>query len=247
MTQKNQIALVTGSSRGIGLAVALELGRCGATLIGTATTQKGADEITQAFQQAGITGTGLVLNVASPASIEAAFATLKEKYGMPTILVNNAAITQDNLLLRMKEQEWDQVIETNLTSIYRLSKACLRDMLKARFGRIINISSVVGATGNPGQTNYAAAKAGLIGFTKALAQEVGSRDITVNAVAPGFIETDMTRGLSEEQRNFLLTKIPMERLGQPQDIAHAVAFLASPAANYITGQTLHVNGGMYMA
>jgi 3-oxoacyl-[acyl-carrier protein] reductase len=173
-------------------------------------------------------------------------ANIKQKYGMPTILVNNAAVTQDNLLLRMKDDEWFRVIETNLNSIYRLSKACLRDMLKARWGRIISISSVVGATGNPGQVNYAAAKAGLIGFTKSLAQEVGSRDITVNAVAPGFIDTDMTRGLPEEQRALLMSRIPLNRLGEPDDIANAVIFLASDAASYITGQTLHVNGGMYM-
>jgi len=244
---QNRIALVTGASRGIGLAIALGLGRQTETVIGTATTQQGADNISLQLEKAGIRGVGLVLNVADQESIDAAFATLKEKYGMPTILVNNAAVTQDNLLLRMKDSEWTKVIETNLNSIYRLSKACLRDMLKARWGRIISISSVVGATGNPGQVNYAAAKAGLIGFTKSLAQEVGSRDITVNAIAPGFIDTDMTRDLPEDQRAILLQKIPIQRLGQPEDIANAVAFLASDAASYITGQTLHVNGGMYMA
>ncbi len=216
-------------------------------MIGTATTEQGANQISAHFEKAGINGTGLPLNVAEQTSIDAALALVKERYGMPTILINNAAITQDNLLLRMKDEEWMKVIETNLNSIYRLSKACLRDMLKARWGRIISISSVVGATGNPGQVNYAAAKAGLIGFTKSLAQEVGSRDITVNAVAPGFIDTDMTRALSEEHRAILLQKIPMQRLGQPEDIANAVTFLASDAASYITGQTLHVNGGMYMA
>jgi 3-oxoacyl-[acyl-carrier protein] reductase len=246
-THKDRIALVTGASRGIGLSIALQLGREQATVIGTATTQQGADNITKLFAEAGIKGRGLLLNVASQESVDAVLAIIKEQYGMPAILVNNAAITQDNLLLRMKEDEWCKVIETNLNSIYRLSKACLRDMLKAHWGRIISISSVVGSTGNAGQVNYAAAKAGLVGFTKALAQEVGSRNITVNAVAPGFIDTDMTRALAEEQRDMLLQKIPIQRLGQPEDIAAAVAFLASDAAGYITGQTLHVNGGMYMA
>lgn len=246
-SQKNRVALVTGASRGIGLGIALGLGRENVTVIGTATTQEGAEKITQTFKEAGIQGVGLPLDVASQESIDNTLAQIKERYGMPSILVNNAAITQDNLLLRMKDDEWNKVIETNLNSIYRLSKACLRDMLKARWGRIINISSVVGSTGNAGQVNYAAAKAGLIGFTKALAQEVGSRDITVNAVSPGFIDTDMTRALAEEQRNVLLQKIPIQRLGQPEDIAAAVTFLASDAAGYITGQTLHVNGGMYMA
>jgi len=244
---QNRIALVTGASRGIGLAIALGLGRQAATVIGTATTQQGADNISAQLEKAGIPGVGLLLNVADQESIDAAFAIIKEKYGMPTILVNNAAVTQDNLLLRMKDSEWLKVIETNLNSIFRLSKACLRDMLKARWGRIISISSVVGVTGNPGQVNYAAAKAGLIGFTKSLAQEVGSRDITVNAIAPGFIDTDMTRSLPDDQRALLLQKIPIQRLGQPEDIANAVTFLASDAASYITGQTLHVNGGMYMA
>lgn len=247
MTQKGHIALVTGASRGIGLAIALGLGREGAIVIGTATTQQGAENITRTLEEAGVQGSGLVLNVADEESINNALTTLKERYGMPSVLVNNAAITQDNLLLRMKDEEWHNVIETNLSSIFRLSKLCLRDMLKARWGRIINISSVVGATGNAGQVNYAAAKAGLVGFTKALAQEVGSRDITVNAVAPGFIDTDMTRALAEDQRGALLQKIPIPRLGQPEDIAAAVVFLASNAAGYITGQTLHVNGGMYMA
>lgn len=247
MSQENKVALVTGASRGIGHAIALGLGREQATVIGTATTQEGADKITQAFQAAHIKGCGMMLDVADQASIDAMIALIKERYGMPQILVNNAAITQDNLLLRMKDAEWNQVIETNLNSIFRLSKACIRDMVKARWGRIICISSVVGSTGNAGQVNYAAAKAGLIGFTKALAQEVGSRDITVNAVSPGFIDTDMTRSLPEEQRDLLLQKIPMQRLGQPDDIAAAVVFLASNAAGYITGQTLHVNGGMFMA
>ncbi|HSW69321.1 MAG TPA: 3-oxoacyl-ACP reductase FabG [Gammaproteobacteria bacterium] len=247
MEKNTRIALITGASRGIGLAIALGLGREGITVVGTATTQEGADNIRMQFEKNGIQGTGISLNVADQESIDAALALMKERYGMPTILVNNAAITQDNLLLRMKDDEWLKVIETNLNSIYRLSKACLRDMLRARWGRIINITSVVGVTGNPGQVNYSAAKAGLIGFTKSLAQEVGSRDITVNAVAPGFIDTDMTRGLAEEQRAILLQKIPMQRLGQPEDIANTVVFLVSDSANYITGQTLHVNGGMYMA
>jgi 3-oxoacyl-[acyl-carrier protein] reductase len=247
MSHKGKIALVTGASRGIGQAIAHALALQGATVIGTATTVEGAEKITQAFEQAGGHGYGLAMNVAKPESIEAAIAEIKTRFGMPTILVNNAAITKDNLMLRMKDEEWDSVIETNLNSIYRVTKVCLRDMLKARWGRIISIGSVVGSTGNAGQVNYAAAKAGLVGFTKALAQEVGSRDITVNAVAPGFIDTDMTRGLAEEHRTALLQRIPMQRLGLPEEIAAAVTFLASGAASYITGQTLHVNGGMYMA
>ncbi len=246
MPHKGKIALVTGASRGIGHAIAQALGRKGAILVGTATTPEGAEKITEAFQKASIEGCGLTLNVAQPESIEATMKTIRERFGMPAILVNNAAITQDNLLLRMKDEEWDKVIETNLSSIFRLTKACLRDMLKARWGRIVNIGSVVGSSGNPGQVNYSAAKAGLIGFTKSLAQEVGSRDITVNAVAPGFIDTDMTRDLPEEQRNALLQRIPMQRLGHADDIAAAVVFLTSQAAGYITGQTLHVNGGMFM-
>jgi 3-oxoacyl-[acyl-carrier protein] reductase len=244
---EGKVALVTGASRGIGQAIALALGNEGATVIGTATTQEGASKITQILKDAHLIGSGVILNVADPGSIQTAMSLIKERYGMPAILVNNAAVTHDNLLLRMKEEEWNTVIETNLSSIFRVTKACLRDMLKARWGRVINISSVVGATGNPGQVNYAAAKAGLIGFTKSLAQEVGSREITVNAIAPGFIETDMTRRLSQEQRQFLLQRIPMQRLGQVEDIASAVVFLASNAAGYISGQTLHVNGGMYMA
>ena len=246
MSQKGRVALVTGASRGIGQAIALALGQSGATVIGSATTDAGAHAITESFQKAEILGCGVCLDVASSESIDQAIAFIKSQYGMPAILVNNAAVTHDNLLLRMKDEEWHKVIETNLSSIYRLSKACLRDMLKARWGRIVSITSVVGATGNAGQVNYAAAKAGVVGFTKALAQEVGSRDITVNAVSPGFIDTDMTRQLSEEQRAILLQKIPIQRLGQPNDIATAVTFLASDAAGYITGQTLHVNGGMYM-
>lgn len=246
MPQSGKVALVTGASRGIGQAIALSLAQQGATVIGTATTEAGAEKISQAFAAAGVQGIGLALNVAQAASIEATLAKIKAQFGMPTILVNNAAITQDNLMLRMKDEEWDTVIETNLNSIFRVTKACLRDMLKARWGRIISIGSVVGATGNPGQVNYAAAKAGLVGFTKALAQEVGSRAITVNAVAPGFIDTDMTRSLPEEHRTALLQRIPMQRLGTAEEIAAVVTFLASESAAYITGQTLHVNGGMYM-
>lgn len=246
MSHQDKVALVTGASRGIGRAIALALGSQGALVIGTATTMEGADKINHALKEANITGCGMVLDVTSNDSIDAMIAQIKQQYAMPAILVNNAAVTQDNLFLRMKDEEWDTVIETNLNSIYRMTKACLRDMLKARWGRIINISSVVGSTGNPGQVNYAAAKAGLIGFTKALAQEVGSRAITVNAVSPGFIDTDMTRDLPEEHRNMLLQRIPMQRLGQAEEIAAAVEFLASDKASYITGQTLHINGGMYM-
>ncbi|MES2217048.1 MAG: 3-oxoacyl-ACP reductase FabG [Pseudomonadota bacterium] len=246
MPHTGKIALVTGASRGIGEAIALALGKQGATVIGTATTITGAEKISVTLAKAGVKGCGLVMNVAQPESIEAALTIIKERFGMPAILINNAAITKDNLLLRMKDEEWSNVIETNLNSIYRVTKACLRDMVKARWGRIVSISSVVGVTGNPGQVNYVAAKAGLIGFTKALAIEVGSRDITVNAVAPGFIDTDMTRELPEEQRNLWVSRIPLQRLGRPEEIAAAVVFLASSDASYVTGQTLHVNGGMYM-
>jgi len=237
---------VTGASRGIGRGIALALGREEATIIGTATTEDGADQITQAFKNESIPGSGLVLNVTSPGSIENVISTIKTQYGPVNILVNNAAITQDNLFLRMKDEEWYQVIETNLNSIFRLSKACIRDMLKARWGRIINIGSVVGSIGNPGQANYAAAKAGLVGFSKALALEVGSRDITVNTVAPGFIATDMTNALTDEQREAIFQRIPMKKMGNIEDVAAAVIYLASQAGGYITGQTLHVNGGMYM-
>lgn len=246
MNLNEDIALVTGASRGIGQAIALELGRQGARVVGTATSEKGAEAISAALAEAGIEGTGLVLDVTDPASVETALATVAERFGAPSILVNNAGITRDNLLLRMKDEEWDDIIRTNLSSVYRLSKACLRGMMKARRGRIISIASVVGATGNAGQTNYAAAKAGVIGFSKSLAREAGSRGITVNVVAPGFIDTDMTRALPDAQRDALLGQIPLARLGRPQEIAAAVAFLASPAAAYITGETLHVNGGMYM-
>lgn len=247
MSEKARVALVTGASRGIGRAIASALAEQGIIVIGTATTQAGADKITATFAEKNLTGSGFVLNVTSQDSIDACLAFIKENYtAMPTILVNNAAVTEDNLLMRMKEDEWDKVIATNLSAVYRITKACIRDMLKARWGRIINIGSVVGSTGNLGQVNYAAAKAGVLGFTKSLAQEVGTRDITVNAIAPGFIDTDMTRDLPEEHRTLLLQRIPMQRMGQPEEIAAAVLFLASDAAGYITGQTLHVNGGMYM-
>ncbi|HSD97369.1 MAG TPA: 3-oxoacyl-ACP reductase FabG [Sulfuricaulis sp.] len=246
MILKGQIALVTGASRGIGQAIALELGRQGAQVIGTATSNDGAEKITQALKQNNVAGRGIVLDVNSADSIAAALSELEKSSATPTILVNNAGITRDNLLLRMTEEEWDAILDTNLKSVYRMTKACLRAMTKARWGRIISISSVVGAMGNAGQVNYAAAKAGLIGFTKALAREVGSRNITVNAVAPGFIDTDMTRALPEAQREALLKQIPLGRLGRAEEIAQAVAFLASPQAGYITGTTLHVNGGMYM-
>jgi len=242
----NAIAFVTGASRGIGRAIALGLGQQGATVIGTATTQGGADAISGYLAEAGIQGKGLMLNVADPESVDGVVKAINADFGAPTILVNNAGITRDNLLMRMKEEEWQSIMDTNLTSVFRLSKACLRGMMKARKGRIINIGSVVGATGNPGQANYCAAKAGLVGFTKSLAREVGSRNITVNTVAPGFIDTDMTKELPEEQRTALIAGIPLDRLGQPEDIANAVAFLASDNAGYITGETIHVNGGMFM-
>ncbi|MEK7261451.1 MAG: 3-oxoacyl-ACP reductase FabG [Pseudomonadota bacterium] len=246
MSLKDEIALVTGASRGIGLAIALELGRQGATVVGTATSQSGADNIGKVLAEHQVQGRGAALNVTDAASIDSLLKDMEGRGGMPSILVNNAGITRDNLLLRMSEEEWDAILDTNLKSVFRMTKACLRAMTKARKGRIISISSVVGATGNPGQVNYAAAKAGIVGFTKALAREVGSRNITVNAVAPGFIDTDMTRALPEAARAGLLNQIPLGRLGSPEDIAAAVAFLASPPAGYITGVTLHVNGGMFM-
>jgi 3-oxoacyl-[acyl-carrier protein] reductase len=242
----NDIALVTGASRGIGRAIADALGEQGATVVGTATSRSGAEVISERLAAAGVKGRGMVLDVTDPESIEQLLNSVAESYGAPSILVNNAGITRDNLLMRMKDEEWNSIIETNLTSLYRLSKACLRPMMKARRGRIISIASVVGATGNAGQTNYAAAKAGMIGFTKSLAREVGARGITVNAVAPGFIDTDMTRELPEPQRKALLDNIPLGRLGNPKEIANAVVFLASAQAGYITGETLHVNGGMFM-
>ena len=243
---KNDVALVTGASRGIGHAIALALAGAGARVIGTSTTAEGASQLTAALASHGYNGRGAVLDAGNAASIDTLMADLDAADEMPTILINNAAITRDVLLLRMKPDDWDQVIATNLTSVFRLSKACLRRMMKERRGRIINLTSIVGLTGNPGQANYAAAKAGLLGFTKSLAREVASRGITVNAVAPGFIDTDMTRALTEEQRAALLAQIPVGRLGSAADIAAAVLFLSSAPASYITGETLHVNGGMYM-
>jgi len=243
-----EIALVTGASRGIGRAIAQALAERGAAVAGTATTDAGAARIAAELAVDGRQVLGLRLDVKDPASIDAALEAVTAAFGAaPSILVNNAGITRDNLLMRMKDAEWDEIIATNLSAVYRLSKACLRPMMKARKGRIINIASVVAAAGNAGQTNYAAAKAGMIGFSKSLAREVGSRGITVNCVAPGFIDTDMTRELGDEQRKSLLTNIPLDRLGRPDEVASAVAFLASAEAGYITGETLHVNGGMYMA
>jgi len=247
MLQASKVALVTGASRGIGRAIALGLGQQGLIVIGTATTEEGAHQITKTLEEHHIQGCGVMMNVTDQGSVEQAFSTIKEKYAMPVILVNNAAVTRDNILLRMKDNEWNDVIETNLNSLYRITRACLRDMVKARWGRIISIGSVVGSMGNLGQVNYATAKAGLMGFTKALALEVGSRNVTVNAVSPGFVDTDMTRGLSEEHRQALVDRIPLQRIGHPDEIASAVVFLASEAAGYITGQTLHINGGMYMS
>jgi 3-oxoacyl-[acyl-carrier protein] reductase len=239
---RNKTALVTGASRGIGRSIALHLAQLGAAVIGTATTVDGADAITDYFRSKGLSGEGKVLQVTESASIEELFNTSKA----PDILVNNAGITRDNLLLRMKDEEWDKVIETNLTAVFRLTKIAIKAMLKNRWGRIINISSVSATMGNPGQSNYAAAKAGLIGFTKSLAYEIATRNITVNVVAPGFIDTDMTKALSDDQRQWIINKVPAQRLGDPAEVAAAVAFLASVEAAYITGQTLQVNGGMYM-
>jgi 3-oxoacyl-[acyl-carrier protein] reductase len=247
MKLEGEIALVTGASRGIGKAIATVLGQQGATVIGTATSEGGAEAISSYLNEAGITGRGMKLDVTNPDEVAATVKAIADDFGAITVLVNNAGITRDNLLMRMKDEEWDAIMDTNLTSVFRVSKACLRGMMKAKKGRIISIASVVGATGNPGQANYAAAKAGIVGFSKSLAREVGSRGITVNVVAPGFIDTDMTRALPEEQRDALVGQIALGRLGQAEDIANAVAFLASPEAGYITGETLHVNGGMHMA
>jgi 3-oxoacyl-[acyl-carrier protein] reductase len=241
-----KVAVVTGASRGIGAAIADQLGQAGATVVGTATTAAGAEQISARFTGNGSSGYGIALDVNDVDQLAGVVKTISAESGSPAILVNNAGITADQLLLRMKEEEWAAVIDTNLRSVYRLCKAFLRGMMKARYGRIINISSVVGSTGNPGQSNYAAAKAGMVAFSKSLAKEVGSRGITVNVVAPGFIETDMTDALSDEQKNTLLKDIPLQSLGQPGDIAAAVAFLAGSEAGYITGHTLHVNGGMFM-
>jgi 3-oxoacyl-[acyl-carrier protein] reductase len=246
MTLDGKIALVTGASRGIGQAIALELGRSGATVIGTSTSTAGADAIGKQLAAAGVKGTGIALNVNDAQQVESAVQDIQRRFGDIAILVNNAGITRDNLLVRMKDEEWDDIMATDLKSVYRLSKLVLRSMMKARYGRIINMTSVVGVTGNAGQTNYAAAKAGIIGFSKSLAREVGSRNITVNCIAPGFIDTDMTRALTGEQRSALVAQIPLGRLGRPEDVASAAAFLASPAADYVTGCTLHVNGGLYM-
>jgi len=242
-----QVALVTGASRGIGKAIALALGGAGATVVGTATSDAGAAAIGEALAAAGIAGRGAALNVTDGAAVDACVAALEKELGAIGILVNNAGIARDNLLLRMKDAEWDAVLDTDLKSVFRLSRAVLRGMMKARAGRIVSITSVVGASGNPGQANYAAAKAGVAGLTRALAREIGSRGITVNCIAPGFIDTDMTRALAEPQRAALLAQIPLGRLGRPEDVAAAVLFLASPGAAYVTGATLHVNGGMYMS
>jgi len=246
MSIEGRVALVTGATRGIGKAIALALASAGVVVVGTATTQGGADQITKSLKEAGNAGTGLVLDVASQESVDQAFDSISKVYDAPTIIVNNAGITRDNLMLRMKDDEWHDVINTNLNSVFRVTRASLRGMTKARWGRIINISSVVGSMGNAGQANYAAAKAGLEGFTRAMAREVGSRGITANAIAPGFIDTDMTKELSEDQKNAMLDQIAVKRLGMPEEIAAVVSFLASDAAAYITGETLHVNGGMYM-
>jgi 3-oxoacyl-[acyl-carrier protein] reductase len=247
MSLEGKVALVTGATRGIGRAIALRLGQAGATVVGTATSESGAATISSFLAEAGIQGAGVVLNVTDDAAIDATVSDIESQFGAPEILVNNAGITRDNLLMRMKDEEWDDIISTNLTPIFKLSKRCLRAMTKARWGRIITITSVVGAMGNAGQTNYAAAKAGVIGFSKSLAREVGARGITVNTVAPGFIDTDMTSGLADAHKDALLEQVPTKRLGQPEEIAAAVAYLASTDAGYVTGETLHVNGGMYMA
>jgi 3-oxoacyl-[acyl-carrier protein] reductase len=246
MELQGKVALVTGASRGIGQAIALELGRRGAIVIGTATSDAGAEKITGTLSQNGIKGVGMTLDVSDTASVSSVLDAIQQQFGAPLILVNNAGITRDNLMLRMKDDEWFGVIDTNLNSMYRMTKAVLRGMTKVRWGRIVNVGSVVGAMGNVGQANYAAAKAGVEGFSRALARELGSRAVTVNTVAPGFIDTDMTRELGEEQRTQLLAGIPLDRLGQPEEIAKAVAFLASDDAAYITGATIPVNGGLYM-
>lgn len=247
MSLDGDVALITGASRGIGQAIAQELGRQGATVIGTATSEAGAAAIGESLEAAGIRGGGRALDVRDSAGVDALVKSIAAEFGPITVLVNNAGITRDNLLMRMKDAEWEEVIDTNLGSIYRVARSCIRGMMKARRGRIVNVASVVAATGNAGQANYAAAKAGMVGFTKSLAQEIGSRGITVNCVAPGFIDTDMTRSLPEASRAALLEEIAVERFGTPEEVAHACAFLASPGASYITGHTLHVNGGLYMS
>lgn len=247
MSMNDKVALVTGASRGIGAAIAEQLGKAGAIVIGTATTESGAAKISAHLAEQGIRGAGKVLNVTDADSVASLLKEVGDEFGAPAILVNNAGITKDNLLMRMSDEEWFDVINTNLSSIYRLSKGVLRGMMKARWGRIINISSVVGSMGNPGQSNYAATKAGVSGFARSLAAEVGSRNITVNTVAPGFIDTDMTKVLPEEQKQQLMARIPLGRLGSPEEIAAVVVFLASDAGGYISGETIHVNGGMYMS
>lgn len=242
----NKVALITGASRGIGKAIALALGTQGAIVAGTATTLTGAEQIKRYLTEAGIRGTGIAMDVTNTAQINSGVEVVQQSLGSIAILVNNAGVTRDNLLVRMKEEEWDTILQTNLKAVFLLSRAVLRNMMKAKNGRIINIASVVGATGNAGQANYAAAKAGMVGFSKSLAREIGSRNITVNCIAPGFIDTDMTRALSNYQQLALTQQIPLGRLGTPQDVAAAAVFLASPAADYITGETLHVNGGLYM-
>ena len=244
---ENDVALVTGASRGLGRAIALALGGAGATVVGTATSEQGAQGIDEALAEAGIRGAGMALNVTQPGPVRDAVDEIGKRFGAPTVLVNNAGITRDNLLMRMKDEEWDQLIDTNLSSVFRVTRACLRGMMKARRGRIVNIASVVGLMGNAGQSNYAAAKAGIMGFSRSLAREVGSRGITVNCVAPGFIQTDMTDALGESQREALIGQTSVGRLGTPDDIAAAVLYLASPAAGFVTGETLNVNGGLYMA
>lgn len=247
MTEPKKVALVTGATRGIGREIALQLAKGGYVVVGTATSEKGANTISESLKQVGAEGCGLVLDVSNSDNVDDVMKTVKAEFGAPLVLINNAGITRDNLLMRMKDEEWDSIINTNLSSVFRMSKACLRGMMKAKEGRIVTIASVVGLSGNAGQANYAAAKAGIIGFTKSLAQEVGSRNITVNAVAPGFIDTDMTRSLPEEQKERLLGSIPLGRLGEVAEIASAVTFLCSPGAAYITGETINVNGGMYMS
>ncbi|NCF19899.1 MAG: 3-oxoacyl-ACP reductase FabG [Haliea sp.] len=247
MSEQSRVALVTGASRGIGKAIAQALAAVGCTVVGTATTDSGAQGITEYLQEAGNPGRGMTLNVGDEDSVATVIKGITEEFGAPTVLVNNAGITRDNILMRMKQDEWDDVIDTNLSALYRVSKACLRGMTKARWGRIVNITSVVGSMGNIGQSNYAATKAGAEGFSRALARELGSRSVTVNCVAPGFIDTDMTRELTEEQRDLMLGQIPLGRLGQPEEIAALVAFLCSEAGGYITGETIHINGGMHMS
>ncbi|PTD97893.1 3-oxoacyl-ACP reductase FabG [Pseudothauera lacus] len=246
-SMEGQVALITGASRGIGRAVLMELGRLGATVVGTATSEAGAADIGKAIAEAGLQGAGMVLNVTDAAACEALVSEVEKRFGAVAVLVNNAGITRDNLAMRMKDEEWEAVIDTNLKAVFRMSRLVMRGMMKARYGRIVSITSVVGSAGNPGQANYAAAKAGVAGMSRALARELGSRNITVNCVAPGFIDTDMTRALPDAAREALLGNIALGRLGKPEEIAAAVAFLASPAAAYVTGTTMHVNGGMYMS